>query len=1198
MDQSWSPLFRQRCQSHAAASVHVCRGCPIHVCEREAYGRLRPMIDGSAVRRRLDAALRTDADLESFCLDCFPEIHRRFGGQMERTVKLNLLLQLVPDHAQILDRLERYSAGSSTSAPFALAEGPAIQNEDRTVDGPAPHGSPPVMQGAALQLSPLNLDGLIRSMGVNSPCRHMLLLGAGASITSGIPSGWHCIWEWKAEIFISSQPHVPQALLGDPSLPHVQDRIQAWIDAAGDFPQNGAPNEYQFFAERCYPEARDRQKYFEKLITEGTPSLGYKLLSLLIEAGHFRWIWTTNFDNMIERARYSEHKRIIRIAGMDTRTRTLTVEPDDQALQLVFLHGDFRYDRLRNTASELQALHDEFRGQLSRQCLHYPLVVVGYSGRDDSVMKTLEIAYGQRGEGGLYWLGMRGSKLHPRVRELITTARAHGRRAEYIEYDGFDALMHRLSGYLLREEPWAGRVRELIQSGPPPKTSFSLSNYHPTDQIVKSNSWQVIAPAHLYELRAPVDIQSWADLHERVSKSDGRVCAGLLKGKIIAMGNQSEILACFGREVGEQLAQVPISPKELFFEDGVVVSVLREGLVRSLATGGLRAATEHRRWYLFDPSKRATYRWGNDVAVYYPAVLMRFEQRAGQLFLSLIPEPYLPSNEQPATLPERSLAPLKAELVGKQWNKTFNADLNMWRRQLGLTTARECVFPAGHETGFRYKILSGPLIIQVYDRTLSRSASAPRGASSLYQHRFKAFELPEPELQFARGRDLHPIRGLTQSGPIELSAGFASPRSELRLGIICPDSVTRQLVTFLSALHNPHRNIETKAEYLYEYPGFATAFQLPLRTPQPSEEGWVTVPSQTRSGVPSQAFQELSERITAAIDRLAAGSGVDVVLIFIPSSWAPFESVETETLDLDLHDQIKAYCAVRGIRTQFLQERTLVKRQRAEVLWWLALALYAKSMRTPWILARPQEDVAYVGIGYAVDRCNRAQPIVLGCSHVFQSNGLGLRFHLSQVQDPIWRGKKPYLGRDDALRVGLQTRQFFYESLGRLPSRVLLCKRTPFIKEELSGLRAGLTGISSIDFLTLEYEPAWRCLAYDKRTQDAAPFPVRRGTGILMDDETFYLWFHGRVDRINNEGKTYYQGKTRIPAPVRVRRYGGSSTIEQLAKDLLGLSKMDWNTFDLYEQMPAHITTPGRIARIGRLIQRLDSERFDYRLFM
>ncbi|MBL9044304.1 MAG: hypothetical protein JNM83_22025 [Myxococcales bacterium] len=50
-------------------------------------------VSGS-VRQLLDSRLRTDADLDAFCLDCFPAVYRRFGKGMERTEKVNLLLSL------------------------------------------------------------------------------------------------------------------------------------------------------------------------------------------------------------------------------------------------------------------------------------------------------------------------------------------------------------------------------------------------------------------------------------------------------------------------------------------------------------------------------------------------------------------------------------------------------------------------------------------------------------------------------------------------------------------------------------------------------------------------------------------------------------------------------------------------------------------------------------------------------------------------------------------------------------------------------------------------------------------------------------------------------------------------------------------------------------------------------------------------
>jgi hypothetical protein len=53
-----------------------------------------------------------------------------------------------------------------------------------------------------------------------------------------------------------------------------------------------------------------------------------------------------------------------------------------------------------------------------------------------------------------------------------------------------------------------------------------------------------------------------------------------------------------------------------------------------------------------------------------------------------------------------------------------------------------------------------------------------------------------------------------------------------------------------------------------------------------------------------------------------------------------------------------------------------------------------------------------------------------------------------------------------------------------------------------------------------------------------------------------------------------------------------------VADEILGLSKMDWNTFDLYSKDPATIQSSNAIARIGVLLERFGPVSYDYRLFI
>jgi hypothetical protein len=110
-------------------------------------------------------------------------------------------------------------------------------------------------------------------------------------------------------------------------------------------------------------------------------------------------------------------------------------------------------------------------------------------------------------------------------------------------------------------------------------------------------------------------------------------------------------------------------------------------------------------------------------------------------------------------------------------------------------------------------------------------------------------------------------------------------------------------------------------------------------------------------------------------------------------------------------------------------------------------------------------------------------------------------------------------------------------------------------------------------------------------------YPIRRGTTVVIDDHTALLWVHGASTALN-PGRHYFQGKRRIPAPLVIRRHAGTTDLMTIADEVLGLSKMNFNSFDLYGQLPATIETSRRVARIGALLDRFSDHSYDYRLFM
>src|SRR5262249_43133019 len=140
----------------------------------------------------------------------------------------------------------------------------------------------------------------IRCVGVSRNTPHLLFLGAGASITSGMPSAEMCIWEWKRDIFVTNNVGL-KAQFAELSLASVRQRIQRWLDRQGIYPIDGASEEYTIYIETCYPISESRQAYFQEKVRNAKPHIGYQLVPILASQGLIKSVWTTNFDQLTAR---------------------------------------------------------------------------------------------------------------------------------------------------------------------------------------------------------------------------------------------------------------------------------------------------------------------------------------------------------------------------------------------------------------------------------------------------------------------------------------------------------------------------------------------------------------------------------------------------------------------------------------------------------------------------------------------------------------------------------------------------------------------------------------------------------------------------------------------------------------------------------------------------------------------------------
>ncbi len=564
-------------------------------------------------------------------------------------------------------------------------------------------------------------------------------------------------------------------------------------------------------------------------------------------------------------------------------------------------------------------------------------------------------------------------------------------------------------------------------------------------------------------------------------------------------------------------------------------------------------------------------------------------------------------------LPENADKELRRQVLNYQRNEAYVKALNIWRERLFSSNA-PFYFPAGDSNGAEFKITGRNALAVVHHA--AQKPGEPLQRRIDIDHRLKRLvknkgvRVTEPQLVFSdkKGQskiyDPNPLRGIAQNRPYDYALTLRHLNDTIRIGVVAPEGEgTLELSQFLDSLQrssSPGAN----EDYVLPFPGFNVAFGVPLEIPQPRTAGWATylIPDDTQNLL-SDALR-LQRNVTSAIDQMQDRGEFDAIVVHIPKSCEDIMRVDYEGGHFDLRRVIKAFCIEKGIASQILLDKTISgdPKQRCQSAWWLALALYVKANRTPWVLAGHSEDTAFAGLGFSLEQnSTTGKHITIGCSHIYNSRGVDLKYKLSGLENVKWHNRKnPFLSRDDARRVGEGVRELFFEATKKLPRRVVLHKRTPFDEDEKKGLLEGLHGVEAVDLLEVTEEPHLRFMTNttdNKGQLKGGNFPVSRDTVLQLDARRALLWIHGTMPSVQGN-RNYYMGGYGIPAPLSVRRAFGETPLITLAEELLGLSKMNWNTFSPYTKAPATIQSSNDIAQIGSLLKRFGSTSYDYRLFM
>lgn len=469
---------------------------------------------------------------------------------------------------------------------------------------------------------------------------------------------------------------------------------------------------------------------------------------------------------------------------------------------------------------------------------------------------------------------------------------------------------------------------------------------------------------------------------------------------------------------------------------------------------------------------------------------------------------------------------------------------------------------------------------------------------------FKSRVFDEPILEFGDGgHHCDPRHGLREFGPLQPRSGDV-----IKVGVIGTEETVAGFTDFLA---ETARGIESESKQLInlnpDFPGLGNQNPFRCKFEVPSDATIALSHRQVseikKIGRHDDAVRHAVTLISAQLSALMESSAKpDVIVLALPVPLieklvnAKSEDIaegsdeeESGSDTLNFRDLLKAKNLHLDVPTQIVWPDTWddaakiprkVKREsnrqtqaKATRAWNLLNALFYKAGKVPWRLLPDQAEyrTSFLGIGFYRDL--DGQQLWTSTAQMFDERGRGLILRGARAQTET-KGRHPYLTAADIGDLVTQSVAAYKAHHKHVPARLVVMKTSKFRPEEAEGIDAALErlGIELCDLLWIQ-ESSPIALFRDGN------YPVLRGTFVDLKGKGL-LYTRGSVPYYGT-----YPG-LRVPRPLLLVPHENSdSALPRLAEEVLALTKVNWNTTQFDQKLPAPIKAARDVGRILKHIE-------------
>ena len=251
--------------------------------------------------------------------------------------------------------------------------------------------------------------------GCKNERRYCFILGAGASKTSGIPTGEELAKQWHGEILEQCSKEEIKELKKRLGVRSTKPSSRAYFD---------------LYAMRFFPDYQNGSAFLKRTLERAQPSLGYYPLAALLANTRNNLVITTNFDSLVEDALfiYTDKRPIV----ISHELLAQYINFNTSRPIIAKLHRGLFFDPL-NRAEQVNGLSKQWKDILREAFKRYTPVVIGYAGGDHSLMDFLKET---ECLSGLYWC-YRHDEPPEEIQKVVERHSGY-----FIPIEGFDEMMY------------------------------------------------------------------------------------------------------------------------------------------------------------------------------------------------------------------------------------------------------------------------------------------------------------------------------------------------------------------------------------------------------------------------------------------------------------------------------------------------------------------------------------------------------------------------------------------------------------------------------------------------------------------------------------------------------------------------------------------------------------------------------------